>query len=120
MKLITEKIVEELAFADKKIMYIDENTIITPLAKELARSKGIEFVEGSSVDCGSSDCNEKSLEKECETNCVGSECEDKEKLLRSELVKICKDMCEKNPSIEKEKMVQIIVKTLAEKELLDI
>lgn len=42
--LITAKIVSDFALKGEKIFLIDDNTLITPSARDLARNKGISFV----------------------------------------------------------------------------
>lgn len=46
-KLICVKDIETIAKQGKKVFYIDENTIITPSAKDAARNSGIEFSYGT-------------------------------------------------------------------------
>lgn len=60
-KLICAKDIEAVEKQGQKIFYIDDNTIITPSAKDAAKASGIEFSTGTpDSDC---DCNQK---KACE------------------------------------------------------
>jgi ethanolamine utilization protein EutQ len=45
-KLITEKTIAQLKADNTKFFPIDENTLITPSAKDAARNEGITFVYG--------------------------------------------------------------------------
>ena len=45
-KLVCEKDIEKLVNEGKKVCYVDENTLITPSAKDAARTAGIEISYG--------------------------------------------------------------------------
>ncbi len=43
-RLITEKLIEEFIKSGEKEFLVDDNTLITPSAKDKARSAGVKFV----------------------------------------------------------------------------
>lgn len=96
-KLITEKIIEEFAKGGGTVFPTDHNTLITPSAKDLARNKGIAFVNKG-------DTAENAVE-ECE--CRASEKEEEEP----------KEACEM--SYDRQLIVEAVMKALAEKGILD-
>ena len=49
-KLICTKEVEEAEKQGQKVIYIDENTLVTPAAKDAAINAGIEFVCGQAPE----------------------------------------------------------------------
>ncbi|MBU3145257.1 cupin domain-containing protein [Clostridium sp. CF012] len=83
-KLISVKNVEDAVKQGQKIMYIDNDTIITPSAKDAARNCGIDFSTDAPVCEIKSSCEEKTYVpvKSCEEK---SSCEG----MASELAKAC-------------------------------
>lgn len=60
-KLITAKTIADFAVKGEEFFLIDEDTLITPSAKDLARNKGITFVtseEASALGQEKKPCNE--------------------------------------------------------------
>lgn len=57
-KLITEKVIEELIKNNEKQIVIDDDTLITPAAKDMASNAGIQFVCADEQICRASECCE--------------------------------------------------------------
>ena len=100
-KLITEKIIEEFAKGGGKVFLADNNTLITPSAKDLARNKGIAFVNKEEA--------EENAAEECEC-CTSA----KEEKVGSEEPR---EACEM--SYDRQLIVEAVMKALAEKGILD-
>ncbi len=49
-KLVTEQTVKEFAAGKEKIFPIDSNTLVTPLARDMAKSLGIKFMEANCAE----------------------------------------------------------------------
>lgn len=65
--LITEKTIADFAKCGAKTYLIDDNTLITPSAKDLARSEGIQFISSAELEKNSY-ASKKSDTKGCELN----------------------------------------------------
>lgn len=68
-KLITAKVIEELIKNNQKQIVVDDDTLLTPSAKDLARNAGIKFVYEAEADCvcNSSCCDSNDTELTRET-----------------------------------------------------
>lgn len=117
-KLVTAKTIEDFAAGKEKLFPIDENTLITPSARDVARSKGITFCcecdEAVEVKPEAEDVKADSLSaetKSAETN--DEECSAKEKQEASECAESCKD------SFDKEAVIEAVIKALDKRGVLD-
>lgn len=108
-KLITEKTVAEFAKNGEKVFSVDDNTLITPSAKDLARNEGITFKfvdeqnSGNSYDVVShASCMTPKKDEHAHGSCVQN--------------RECKS---KISAENREKIVEAVIKVLADKGILN-
>ncbi|XVG94854.1 hypothetical protein ACGCUQ_04685 [Eubacteriales bacterium KG127] len=103
--LITEKTIADFAKCGAKTYLIDDNTLITPSAKDLARSEGIQFISSAEL--------EKNSYASKKSNTKGSEVNNSTCIMEVNPKK------NKIENLKKEEIVKLIIQTLDERGILE-
>lgn len=100
-KLVTGKTIKEFAMGNEKVFPVDDNTLITPAAKDEARSRNIVFVHKDEIKAEEPAKAEVKPEESSTTEATS-----------------CK-VVDDNVKIDRQKLVEAVMKALDEKGLLD-